>query len=243
MKKHSNFVAKLGNGCYHYIRRKLFTVPSQELRTINKHRKNPPMVTVCLPTDCGHFKMLITNILNLLLQQLYCLDIGDVILLLIAATGFAIYLHECFSRKTWWRLLLGLALICWAAVVAYTTVSSRSDGQQFVCHMTIFHSYQEILQGGNPEILRSNFMNIVLFYPAGFISGILLPRRWPGWLRCGLVVLLLTAMSIGIECMQYHFGLGRCEIDDVLHNTVGALLGVLFSLYAIKYAANSAQKS
>lgn len=187
--------------------------------------------------------MLITNLLNSLLQRLYCLDIPDVILLLVVASCFLIYLHGRFSSNVLWHLLLGLLLICWAAAVTYTTLSSRSDGQSFICHMTIFHSYGEILNGGNPEILRSNFMNIVLFYPAGLIIGMLLPRKWPSWLRCTLVTLLLAAMSIGIECAQYHFALGRCEIDDVLHNSAGALLGVLLSLYAIKYAANSAQKS
>ena len=179
--------------------------------------------------------MLITNILNLLLQQLYCLDIGDVILLLIAATGFTIYLHECFSRKIWWRLLLGLALICWAAVVAYTTVSSRSDGQQFVCHMTIFHSYREIINGGNPEILRSNFMNAALFYPAGLIGAAVLPRKWPIWIRCVIPAAALAAMSIGIESIQFCFALGRCEVDDVLHNALGGFLGCLISGCAAKF--------
>lgn len=181
--------------------------------------------------------MLISTILDILLQQLYCLNIRDVILLAAVATCFLIYLHGRYNRKVWWRLLLGLALLCWAAAVSYTTISSRSDGGQLICRMTLFHSYREILNGGNPEILRSNFMNILLFYPAGFISGMVLPRKWPGWLRCILVVLLLAAMSAGIEWMQYRFSLGQCEIDDVLHNTVGALLGVLLSLYARKYAA------
>ena len=44
-------------------------------------------------------------------------------------------------------------LICWAAAVSYTTISSRSDGGQLICRMTLFHSYREILNGGNPEIL------------------------------------------------------------------------------------------
>lgn len=181
--------------------------------------------------------MLITNILDTLLHNIYCLDIPDVILLAAVATCFLIYLHGRYNRKVWWRLLLGLALLCWAAAVSYTTISSRSDGGQLICRMTLFHSYREILNGGSPEILRSNFMNIILFYPAGLIGGMVLPRKWPGWLRCILVVLLLAAMSAGIEWMQYRFSLGQCEIDDVLHNTVGALLGVLISLYARKYAA------
>ena len=42
-----------------------------------------------------------------------------------------------------------------------------------------------------------------------------------------MVVIALTAMSAGIEFLQYHFALGRCEIDDVIHNALGALLGSL----------------
>lgn len=181
--------------------------------------------------------MLITNILDTMLQNIYCLDIPDVILLAVVATCFLIYLHGRWNTKIWWRLLLGFFLLCWAAAVTYATISSRSDGGQPVCRMTLFHSYREILNGGSREILRSNFMNIILFYPAGLIGGMVLPRKWPGWLRCGLVTLLLAAISAGIEWTQYRLILGQCEIDDVLHNTVGALLGVLISLYARKYAA------
>ena len=62
------------------------------------------------------------------------------------------------------------------------------------------------------------------------MATLILPRKWPGWRRCILVVLVLAAMSAGIEYLQYHYALGRCEIDDVIHNTAGTLLGSLAAL-------------
>ena len=70
-------------------------------------------------------------------------------------------------------------------------------------------------------------MNVALFYPAGLLAASLLPKKWSGWCRCLLVVFVLTAMSAGIEFLQYRYALGRCEIDDVIHNALGALLGSL----------------
>lgn len=44
-------------------------------------------------------------------------------------------------------------------------------------------------------------------------------------------VLLGFLLSCGIEIVQYTGRLGYCEMDDVLHNTIGAGIGVeLFSL-------------
>ena len=80
------------------------------------------------------------------------------------------------------------------------------------------------------KIYRSNFMNMVLFYPAGLLAASLLMRKWPEWCRFILVVTVLAALSAGIEFLQYHFCLGRCEIDDVIHNTAGALLGCLAAM-------------
>lgn len=41
-----------------------------------------------------------------------------------------------------------------------------------------------------------------------------------------LSVLVLFALSVGIETAQYWYALGCVEADDVLCNTLGAVLGV-----------------
>lgn len=90
-----------------------------------------------------------------------------------------------------------------------------------------FHSYAAVWNGETTEILRSNFMNVVLFYPLGLLLYAGLPERWAFGLRLLLIGLLGMAVSAGIECCQYFFCLGAAEIDDVIHNSLGAVLGAL----------------
>lgn len=71
------------------------------------------------------------------------------------------------------------------------------------------------------------FGNILLFMPFGaavYVVGRSLRRiRWGlgGALLAGLIA------SLGIETAQYVFCLGFSDIDDVLYNTVGSVLGAL----------------
>ncbi len=58
-------------------------------------------------------------------------------------------------------------------------------------------------------------LNIVLFVPLGFFIGC-----WKG-------IFIGTFLSCGIEAAQYYFCLGYCELDDVLHNTIGTGIGIL----------------
>ena len=83
-----------------------------------------------------------------------------------------------------------------------------------------FHTFVEAkLQ---PELYRAMLMNIFLFQPLGLSLPGLLPQKKHPVARTILFALLL---SVGIEVCQLSFGLGRCEIDDVIMNTLGAALG------------------
>ena len=86
-----------------------------------------------------------------------------------------------------------------------------------------FHSYREMVATGNREILRSSFMNVVLFYPGGLFLAAILPKRW----RIPVTAVVFCLFSLSIEIMQHSLFLGRGEIDDVLHNTLGAVCGCL----------------
>lgn len=64
-------------------------------------------------------------------------------------------------------------------------------------------------------------MNVVLFYPAGLLLAAVLPKRW----RFPVTAVVFVLFSLSIEIAQHSLFLGRGEIDDVLHNTLGAMLG------------------
>lgn len=160
-------------------------------------------------------------------QFIYCMSLWQATLLIAIGTYVVLWLEKKFcGQRIWCRIKFG-ALLALIAAIAYTTLGNRVGGDDIVHALVPFHSYREVQNGGNPEIYRSNFMNVILFYPAGLLATSLLPKKRPGWHRCLLVVLALTAMSAGIEFLQYRYALGRCEIDDVIHNAVGGLLGSL----------------
>lgn len=166
-----------------------------------------------------------------LIQWFYCLDLGESALVVAAGTVVFCLAYSKLEHLRWGRWLVSGVLFALLTVVVYTTLGNRDGGTNIVHNFVPFHSYREVWNGGNVEIYRSNFMNVVLFYPAGLLATSLLPRKWAWWRRCVLVVLVLAAMSAGIECLQYRYCLGRCEMDDVIHNTLGALLGSLAVLW------------
>ena len=67
------------------------------------------------------------------------------------------------------------------------------------------------------------FGNILWFVPFGFLM-----KRVTN-MTTAKIILLVFLLSLCIETMQFIFGVGIFEIDDLLLNTVGVLLGtVLF---------------
>lgn len=128
-----------------------------------------------------------------------------------------------------------LLFFAWVAIVLFGTLGQRTEGGNLSEPiLTPFASYYAAIHGGPKELYRTNFMNVVLFYPAGLLGCEVLPKQW----RKGWKVVLLTAVfamiSAGIEYTQYRFGLGLAEADDVIHNALGTLLGAVASGLSIK---------
>lgn len=154
----------------------------------------------------------------------YSLPIRDAVLMIFLATIVFGMLRARFGNSPYWRTGIPLLLVGWIAVIFLTTLGRRSAGSYIADPvLTPLYSYYRAISGGSQELYRANFMNMVLFYPAGFLGCSLLPKRWIP------VVCTFALMSIGIEYVQYRFSMGLAEMDDVIHNTLGAILGALAS--------------
>ena len=105
-------------------------------------------------------------------------------------------------------------------IILYMTVISRSESRTEVILLP-FHSFLEAQT--QPELYRSMLMNVFLFVP----FGLTLPYALPNRCRHKWMTTILSAMlfSIIIETSQFCFQLGRCEVDDVIMNTLGAAIG------------------
>ena len=100
-----------------------------------------------------------------------------------------------------------------AAVLWITLFSRIGDGYRGF--LLPFHSYVEILKG-NRQFLLENIGNVVLFIPLGVA------------LKCGGMKDVKKAgflASLLIEVLQFTFALGTFECDDLIHNTLGAVIG------------------
>ena len=78
-------------------------------------------------------------------------------------------------------------------------------------------------------------MNVLLFEPLGASLFHLLPGKWPRWVRILTAALIGLASSLAIEYCQYRYSVGNAEADDVIYNTLGALIGALSCLFQKEY--------
>lgn len=113
-------------------------------------------------------------------------------------------------------------LFMYSMLMLCITFWSREAGGSSVIDMKLFSTL-----GINNRNDAFMVENILLFIPYGFLCAWVIPcvrKPWRG-LSLGL------ATSMGIEILQLVTGRGYFQIDDILTNTLGAVLGVL--LYRI----------
>ena len=109
--------------------------------------------------------------------------------------------------------LVGLIVLC---------VFSRIGEVQTDVNGNAFLSFRQAISQGSLAPLTHFFLNMLLFVPIG----VLVPLSCKGYpFRLYHVVLPAVLLSTGIECVQLFFRLGTCDIEDIIANVLGALLG------------------
>lgn len=112
-----------------------------------------------------------------------------------------------------------LALAEYIGLIYGTTVFFRKAMRVSKYDWQPLWSYQAIEAGKNkliPEII----MNVALFVPVGLLLGIVFKDiKW--W----MALLIGMAISASIEILQFVYVKGFAEIDDVMHNTLGCIIG------------------
>ena len=123
------------------------------------------------------------------------------------------------TRKT--QKIAILLLVEYVALVFCTTVMFRNTRAASEINLMPLSSYFWIAENSYLwEVSAINLLNIAMFVPVGFL------------LKCGFrsiawkkVLITGGILSATIEIIQFIFCKGLCEIDDVIHNIVGCMLG------------------
>lgn len=164
-------------------------------------------------------------------QPLSCVIVEIVLLLVLWGL-----IGSIIKSKTCWKLLNVLLFVGSVWAILYVTVFTRSRAIKEPIWIP-FYSFVEAKT--QPERYRTMLMNIFLFQPVGLSApNIVIQRKHP------VLITILFAMlfSMGIEIIQVFFCLGRCEVDDVIMNTVGAAIGSVGCLHFPRRPAKKTYK-
>lgn len=129
--------------------------------------------------------------------------------------------------KTGGRCVAVLALVEWISLVLFATVIFRDASSERGFRLIPFSSYWDYGPHGYLlEMIAEMALNVVLFMPVGFLLGF--GFKGMTWKR---VLLIGCCLSGAIEVLQLVFQKGFCEVDDVIHNTLGCLIG--YGVYVV----------
>lgn len=109
-------------------------------------------------------------------------------------------------------------------VVWMTLLKREPRVRDRVIEPELFWAFRGWINGapdGKQESIQY-ILNVLFFIPFGFLF------PWKKWKPVFMTAFMTSAI---IEITQYIFNLGWCELDDVISNTTGALIG--FGCYVI----------
>lgn len=129
-------------------------------------------------------------------------------------------LHTAFYIVAGCYALIMLDLLFRIGIVSSGRVAARSY------NLIPFHTIWAFLSGQNgashARIIQNVPGNIAVFIPHGLYLQVLLKNK-----SFGKSVWIVAATSVVAELIQFSFNLGTCDIDDVILNVVGGVLGIL----------------
>lgn len=133
--------------------------------------------------------------------------------------------HNQNSRN---NILLLFMAVYYIIVLSFTVFCRNATHPSGYNYTPFWSYYMYFSNRAYYTMLYENIMNIIVFIPFGIIARLL--GRQP------VIKVLLFGFvpSLTIELQQLLFNKGFSEFDDIMHNTIGCILGYYLSLYSMK---------
>lgn len=163
--------------------------------------------------------------------------VAGLIVVLAVITIIAGYMRK-ETKNSKYHLALWIMFSIYIAGYLYFVFLSRKPGSECRVDLTPFQTYFHLFdQSESGERFATNFqiiglessvplvgilLNMILYYPLGYFLLNLFPK-----LKAKQVLLIACLCAVATETIQYIVQIGWCETDDVLHNLIGAALGVV----------------
>lgn len=125
------------------------------------------------------------------------------------------------------RLVVIGLFLCYLTLVVGVTMLNRVGGHTSNLNLQLFSSYKEAWNSFSEVEWRNIILNILLFVPMGIVLPVVFKRINSFW-RVSLTGL---AIAVCIELVQFIKKIGITELDDVVNNTLGTMIG--YGLFAL----------
>ena len=120
------------------------------------------------------------------------------------------------------RLSLMVLFSEYVCLLLCSTVFYRNEVKLVGYNYKPFRSYVDYFCGNADYLLPQVIMNVIVFIPIGLLLSMLFQfQKW--W----LILIIGGSVSITIEMLQLFFQRGFCEVDDVIHNLLGCIVGIV----------------
>lgn len=129
-------------------------------------------------------------------------------------------------RRRW---VTGALLGEYVFLVLWSTVIRRIGRDGGELKLMPYWNFNELVLGKDPLDFVEIGLNIVLFVPIGLLLAVIC-THWKIW----EIALIGCGMSMVIEALQLVFRCGLCETNDVIHNTIGCVMGAWMAVCLLK---------
>ena len=147
-------------------------------------------------------------------------------------------------KVLFWGYIIIMLWLLFGQRMPYLTLHDYKEqlrsNLNLVPFFTIRHYLRLIEMSPNFALIRHAFINllgnIVMFIPLG----LLLPAVWKASRKTLIFIPAVVGSVCLVEAVQLFTLLGSCDVDDLIFNVIGALLG--FILFKIAYTLYSKHK-
>ncbi len=155
--------------------------------------------------------------------------VNRIILSVIAFAVFCIITVMLYKRRRFDRAqcVAAILLSLYIVVLLYFTVIGRYSHKEYDYQIHIFYSYRFLLEQFDSQSIRQFVINLVMLVPVGFLLSTIIKMKD----KYAIVLVLCLLFTLFIESMQLLTKCGSFEVDDIISNMIGAVIGIL--IYAL----------
>ncbi len=121
-----------------------------------------------------------------------------------------------------------MLFILYTLMMGYITIFSRDEGHSTDILLK-FDSFREALETRSLEPLQHVLLNAAMFIPIGILFPMIRVEKLARLTYVAPVGMMMTTM---IEAIQMLMKKGQCDIEDIVANTAGAILGYFLFKFA-----------